>query len=1531
MRSRILRGLWDTSRFPVLVDSSEHAGSTIRSLKINVKRHLLLLTLTLLLPAGKSHLFARLIPDPDSYEIEVEHGDYEELSFTLRNSSFAGLEWSAWFQTDSYDGSELEFAPSDIVDTLTVPYGNCSGLVWHNGLIWGVAHYNNYIYAVDPATNQIVKRFQTHHNPQGIAWVNGRLWVGHWGYEWVHVYDYEGREIERLELPVKISGITRVNNETIAVTLADEKKFQFISIEELEEIETIAYSEQTDNNWVGSIQWRGIGDFGQLWATGREEVFCFEVNEDFELSGQSVLPVQNLNRFSGVTYDGQFLWTGGVRPYLYQIEDTTPDFNWISISPMDGQLAGQRSEEIDLLLDGRHVSAGEYCMDIVFGNDRNNQLAYLPISFNVAGVPEINVWWEGGEDEDEINLGMNYDEMYDGGVYSMSFEIGNHGSMPLDIEAITIDNDDVSFHPSSGMVLPDDIMKVHLQFTPDQDDEFREVVLIESNDPDNEELEIDFYAKVDAAPSIYLEIGSLEAELYRRDRMGSEFSIANFGESDLTWRLLKFRPVDFSVPHDYSLPFKREIPLEDDLRRDDLGDLVEEVTVPYEDNRGLVWDGELLWGIDADRARLYAYDMTMNGLRYDFPTIDNPSAITLVGKNLYIASSSSDLIRIVDLKGDLIDDIIIPIEGIVGMTLQHDHTLIVNSEVTQSLHLLSADDGAYIDEIEYMEELDDDEIFSIAWVPEHEDGNLWALSDDNLYQLYYSPEDGLELVTEVESPSDSGSVGLTHDLEHLWMGIDGEATLIRLEDEIDEMPWLHVGPEEGVLESEDDIEINISLDATARTFGNSEVSLMFISNDPVNPVIEFPVSMKIIDAPEMQYSWGAGDTSRTVNFNHYLDQVYAGKAFNLPVTITNTGTSGLEVIDISCRSAYYSVSNSDLTIATGDSATFWVEFFSPVKGDFVGRLRIETNDPKQERTFLNLRSSAIGPPEIILDIVTEETDLLPGQSEETLLTINNEGEAKLEWSASTRWIPRPGALSNEQHQSETSESDLRRDPVGNIVDFYDSPYSEISGLVWLDDLMWGVCQSENRLFAFDPETGETVADYQIHESPTGMCTVDGELWIGSSQQFILYRYNTDGEELGTYDFINGAIGGLANVDDDYLIVKFLQENSLYVYDLSYMEQVTRFSLSETLDRRAITSMDWVHVHDEGQLWLLALGSIFQVDLDENWRPTLINEFECVADHPYNGLAHDMDNLWYSSWEDETLYLVDDGVNEIYWLNVYPEQGQVESFDWEDAIIEFTTVNIEQGTHNAELVLRTNDPEHSVMVIEFEIQVHDEPVYFIPNVTDYAHTIEVHELLFNGDRVRTGWEIGSYTENGIIAGSGVWNSAFDEPTVFLVYGDDPETERVEGFIDEEIIQFAFWDDDEELEIREVPDSLDFFVDLLEGDDTWQDGGFTAVDIEIHSHVDVPEQIEPPSEFYINSAYPNPFNSTVRIDYGLPQSQPVSFLIYDINGRLVEKKISAIISAGHHTYTWYADKVPSGVYFLAMVSPQNRNIQKVLLVR
>lgn len=88
---------------------------------------------------------------------------------------------------------------------------------------------------------------------------------------------------------------------------------------------------------------------------------------------------------------------------------------------------------------------------------------------------------------------------------------------------------------------------------------------------------------------------------------------------------------------------------------------------------------------------------------------------------------------------------------------------------------------------------------------------------------------------------------------------------------------------------------------------------------------------------------------------------------------------------------------------------------------------------------------------------------------------------------------------------------------------------------------------------------------------------------------------------------------------------------------------------------------------------------------------------------------------------------------------------------------------------------------------------------------------------------------------------------------------------------------------------------------------------------------------PTEFILWDPYPNPFNATTILTYGLPESADVSLQVYSLNGRLIATLVNDSQAAGVHSVVWNGADVPAGIYFVRMQADGFTDTAKLTLVR
>ncbi|MCB0301992.1 MAG: T9SS type A sorting domain-containing protein, partial [Calditrichaeota bacterium] len=74
----------------------------------------------------------------------------------------------------------------------------------------------------------------------------------------------------------------------------------------------------------------------------------------------------------------------------------------------------------------------------------------------------------------------------------------------------------------------------------------------------------------------------------------------------------------------------------------------------------------------------------------------------------------------------------------------------------------------------------------------------------------------------------------------------------------------------------------------------------------------------------------------------------------------------------------------------------------------------------------------------------------------------------------------------------------------------------------------------------------------------------------------------------------------------------------------------------------------------------------------------------------------------------------------------------------------------------------------------------------------------------------------------------------------------------------------------------------------------------------------------------------------IHFEIAEAAPVRVDVYTIEGRLVNRIYSGLLSSGEHHFQWHGDDngnvpVASGVYVVQVHTPIQRQSQKIMLVR
>ncbi len=88
---------------------------------------------------------------------------------------------------------------------------------------------------------------------------------------------------------------------------------------------------------------------------------------------------------------------------------------------------------------------------------------------------------------------------------------------------------------------------------------------------------------------------------------------------------------------------------------------------------------------------------------------------------------------------------------------------------------------------------------------------------------------------------------------------------------------------------------------------------------------------------------------------------------------------------------------------------------------------------------------------------------------------------------------------------------------------------------------------------------------------------------------------------------------------------------------------------------------------------------------------------------------------------------------------------------------------------------------------------------------------------------------------------------------------------------------------------------------------------------------------PQKVALLGCYPNPFNPSTTISYHLEVAGEIKVQVFNLRGQLVTTLTDELLEAGVHRAVIQPENLATGLYFISIVSPDARLVQKVLFVK
>ncbi|MFH0988474.1 MAG: cohesin domain-containing protein [bacterium] len=205
--------------------------------------------------------------------------------------------------------------------------------------------------------------------------------------------------------------------------------------------------------------------------------------------------------------------------------------------------------------------------------------------------------------------------------------------------------------------------------------------------------------------------------------------------------------------------------------------------------------------------------------------------------------------------------------------------------------------------------------------------------------------------------------------------------------------------------------------------------------------------------------------------------------------------------------------------------------------------------------------------------------------------------------------------------------------------------------------------------------------------------------------------------------------------------------------------------------------------------------------------------------------------------------------------------------------------------------------------------------------EYSNTGSSAILIIEGSGVKEEEEIGVWTQKKKLVGSGVVTNG---KALVTVWGDDEMTEEVkEGVGEGETLVLTAWSGKERtLKIGTLVNGLtntsEVKVLQYNKDRVW----IARIEEEVGAI---------PREFVLDQNFPNPFNPSTTIGYGLPKDAKVTLEIYDVLGRRVTTLVNSEQKAGYYSVQFQNRALVSGIYFYTIVAGEFKSTKKFALIK
>ncbi|MBM3327584.1 MAG: choice-of-anchor D domain-containing protein, partial [Calditrichaeota bacterium] len=1249
------------------------------------------------------------------------------------------------------------------------------------------------------------------------------------------------------------------------------------------------YLQYLGNQVPYNLEWVWRHPDGQLWISQQstQQLVQIQVNTENWQCVREVVRFANggANQlYDACAHDGHNILQAGqalgnVRVY----DDGVTEMYWLLWDPQEGTIESGADTDMIVTLNATGLIGGDYEADLhILTNDPANVDVVVNIRLHVSGRPVIEVEWAAAHGFPNIvDWNRAHPDLFTGGPYPVPITIINAGTDDLTVESITCENNDFFSANPANFVLPAEQRRVVQFILNAQEDGLHEGTMTIVSDGSDEDIQIALRGRTSAPPEIVIDPGEVVDELVIGQTAEHTVNVANQGDALLRWDtdLEEIRePGDDA--NGRALRSVNGGPRRD--QPEGRGILIANVCGWSN------WDFEQYFrgvqGLQYSRYRQWNEVANVDFNDYDFMWIGNYEA------EAWVADYNRNLARIeefVDNGGALYRCVgtnnhgtraIIPggityTWGVIGGDQsQNQCPLQVNPEDNFLIDWMNRNDahggrgwwrrGAQLvgsgcahgvfqpNDIQRLDNVDQDEIQIIAL------GNPVAMPIIFLYPygrgwvLASTTVDGFLHNNPASYHWGRTGIGMIWYLDYL-------AALTR---------WVDWDPKEGEIDPGGDTDVIITFNTEGCIGGEYEADLHFLSNDPANRDVAVNLLLTVIGAPAVVTD-PLAHPMPNAPANLGFPNTYVEGASQIVVTLQNTGTDELviESSEIENPDDFGTTLRDNTVVAPGDRIQFALVFHPSAIGRREGVINFYSNarnigeGEEVGHFWFDVFGVGMTPPQIATSVendgwirVNMQLDDDPLDRPFIIRNVADEGGADLVWNISLEEVEQQFDANHRSLRSVNSGGP-RRDPIesrfalfqqvnpwgGNIEELV---FRRVQGLnytrysadanfanfpigdfdcIWISHNehgdAWNTAYNNARArfeqwvddggvyYASTGTNNYNVAP--VHPGDLryrqGYCS-NGTVVISANPNDAAYNYLAQ--------LMNWRVGTV--LSGDYLVHTYYHPNDI--------RNLQNSDWNQTIFVRA----------DEG-------GGDDERDVNEPG--ALVYNYGdgyCIASGTTDGYMHVNHNQppnWGAAGPSIIAYmdyLANLGVS---WLTVAPEAGVTARGEESEVTLTFDAADLEMDNdYLADLIITNNDPLNPIVVIRLTFTIGEEPVQ--PPPWEFVETNANHSLLvtgvaFDNEPAPSGWAVGVFTPAGLCCGA-MWWLDDGQQHGLPAWGDDPETQAIDGFRNGELMRFLLGDPEADVEWNAR-------TNIAEGPAVWTAnsltvlslGGFSAKDLEV----------------------------------------------------------------------------------------------------